>query len=783
LEYGYFDDKSREFVITRPDTPTPWINYLGCDEYCALMSNTAGGYSFHRDPKDRRITRFRYNNIPVDRPGRYIYLRDDSSGDYWSATWQPVLKDKGYKYECRHGMGYTVIKSKYNNISTAASYFVPLGEKMEFWALKVKNDSKKTRALKIFTYTEFCLWHAEMDMTDFQYTLNIASAVNEGNVIFHQTGYAPKFGRLGLAYFGCNKKISGFDCDRETFIGQYRSESNPIAVERGKSFGSIASGGNPIASVSVSVKLKPGESKDLIFSLGVAETKEEALGVHGKYLGDRDVYAKLDELKNYWGEYLGRFQAETPDKDVNSMVNIWNQYQCRTTFNWSRFASYYEAGIGRGMGFRDSNQDTIGVVHVIPDRVKARIAELASNQFKNGSSYHKFFPLTKTGEKGGYSDDPLWLILSTAAYIKETGDIAFLDEKVKYVDGDPAPMYEHLKKAIDFVLSEKGLKGFVLMRFADWNDCLNLGIDNEVAETTWVPLLLYMEIHEFLTMASFLGRSEDYEKYSEIAEGIKENFNKNAWDGKWFIRGIDKYGQAVGSAKCKEGGIIDLLPQAWAVMSHITGEDRAKLCMDMVKLHLDTKYGIMLISPPYKEYDGKLGAVTTFAPGLKENGGIFCHSNPWAMIAETILGRGDAAFKYYKTILPATKNKIADIHLTECYIYSQFITGKGNRNFGRARNSWLTGTAAWNMVAIMNYILGVRPDYNGLVIDPCIPKKWKSFKVNRVFRGAMYNISVRNPKGVNKGVKSLILDGMKVEGNVVPVLKDKKTHVVEVVMG
>ncbi len=796
MKYGYFDDKNKEFVITRPDTPTPWINYLGCDEYCALMSNTAGGYSFHRDPKDKRITRFRYNNIPVDRPGRYIYLRDQSTEEYWSAMWQPVIKPlpprrcdlkshlRGvYRYECRHGLGYTIIKSKYRDIATQTTYFVPLGENLEFWALKIRNDSKKARRIKIFTYLEFCLWHAEMDMTDFQYTLNIASAVNEGNIIFHQTGYAPKSGRLGLAYFGCNKKISGYDCDRETFIGQYHSESHPIAVEKGKSFNSIASGGNPIASVSLTVTLGKGESRDIVFVLGVAQTKDEAKDTHRKYLAEKSVYQKLEELKSYWSEYLEHYQADTPDMEVNSMVNIWNQYQCRTTFNWSRFASYYEAGIGRGMGFRDSNQDTLGVLHAIPQRVRVRIKELASNQFKNGSSYHKFFPLTKTGEKGGYSDDPLWLIMSTSAYIKETGDIGFLNEKVKFVDAEPASMYEHLKKAIDFVLSEKGPKGFVLMRFADWNDCLNLGIDNEIAETTWVPELLYVEMQEFLTIAKFLDKIDDYEKYSKVAEAIKDNFNKNAWDGKWYIRGIDKYGKAVGSAKCKEGGNIDLLPQAWAVMSGIGDEPKKKLCMDMVKIYLDTKYGIMLIAPPYKEYDEKLGAVTTFAPGLKENGGIFCHSNPWAMIAETILGRGDIAFKYYKTILPPTKNKIADIHLAEPYIYSQFITGKHNPNFGRARNSWLTGTAAWNFVAISNYILGVRPDYNGLIIDPCIPSKWKSFKVKRVFRGATYDINVRNPKNVNRGIKSLTVDGMKLEGNVAPVFKDKNVHKVEVVMG
>ena len=557
MKYGYFDDKNKEFVITRPDTPTPWINYLGSDEYCALISNTAGGYSFHRDPKDKRISRFRYNNVPVDRPGRYIYLRDRDTLEYWSATWQPVLnsslvvsrsslvktnderRNTKYDYECRHGMGYTVIKGKCNNFAAETAYFVPLDENCEFWALKLKNDSKKPRRLKIFTYLEFCLWHAEMDMMDFQYTLNIASAVNEGNMIFHQTGYAPKSGRFGIAYFGANKKIAGYDCDREAFLGGYRTEANPVAVERGKSFDSVASGGNPIASVSIDVSLKAGEETDIIFMLGVAEKKEDARETYEKYLSAKTVYKKLDELKGCWGKYLGHYQAETPDEEVNSMVNIWNQYQCRTTFNWSRFASYYEAGVGRGMGFRDSNQDTLGVMHAIPGRARTRIMELASNQFKNGSSYHKFFPLTKTGEKGGYSDDPLWLIMSTTAYVKETGDFDFLAEKVKFIDGGPAPMYEHLKKAIDFVLSEKGPQGFVKMRFADWNDCLNLGTDNETAETTWVPELLYMEMQEFMAIAKYLGKAEDFEKYEEIAEKVKDNFNKKAWDGKWYMRGID----------------------------------------------------------------------------------------------------------------------------------------------------------------------------------------------------------------------------------------------------
>ena len=781
-KYGYFDDKSREFVITRPDTPTPWINYLGCEEYCALMSNTAGGYSFHQDPKDKRITRFRYNGIPIDRPGRYIYLRDQKDGEYWSATWQPVMKTKNYKYECRHGLGYTTIKSEYKGISTEATYFVPLGENIELWVLKVQNKSKVTRSIKLFTYLEFCLWHAEMDMSDFQYTLNIAKANREKNIIFHETEYAPKAKKFNLSFFACNKNISGYDCDREDFIGPYRSEANPIAIEKGESFNSFSSGGNPIASESLKLTLSPGKTEYVVFMLGVAEKKEEARRIVKKYKDKSKAIEQLNKLKKYWQGNLSNYEASTPEHDVDVMVNTWNQYQCRTTFNWSRSASYYEAGIGRGMGFRDSNQDTLGVVHSIPKRVKTRIKELASNQFKNGSSYHKFFPLTKTGEKGGYSDDPLWLILATVGYIKETGDFAFLKESVKYVDGKAGTMYEHLKGAIDFVETEKGPKGFTLMRFADWNDCLNLGTDNETAETAWVPELHYLAIMEFLRLANYMKNPKDVKKYEALAKKIKINFNKKAWDGEWFIRGIDKHGKSVGSKKNNKGKIY-LNTQSWAVMSGIADDKRAKMCMDMVKKHLDTKHGIMLMAPAYTEFDPVLGAITTFAPGLKENGGIFCHSNPWAMIAETKLGRGDRALEYYKKILPSVKNKIADTHKTEPYIYSQFITGKDNPHFGRARNSWLTGTAAWNMVAISQYILGVRPDYKGLLVDPCIPRKWKKFSVRRKFRKATYEIEILNPNRLSKGIKSLVVDGRTLQGNIIPDFKDSKVHKIKATLG
>jgi len=784
MKYGYFDKKNREYVITRPDTPTPWINYLGCDDYCALISNTAGGYSFHKDPRDKRITRYRYNGVPTDRPGKYIYIRDNRSKDFWSATWQPVLKDtKYYKYECRHGMGYTTMRSRYSGISTAVTYFVPLQENLELWMFTVKNKSKKKRDLSLFTYVEFCLWHAVMDMTDFQYTLNISKADCKDGVIYHNTGFYPRAGRHNLAYFASSQKVRGFDCDREIFIGPYNSETNPAAVMRGRSFGSISSGGNPIGSLWSSFALKPGEEKKVVFVLGVTDSMRESRQMITKYRDYEKAEKELDTLKRYWNEYLTHYVAETPDAEVDLMVNTWNQYQCRTTFNWSRSASYYESGIGRGMGFRDSNQDTLGVMHAIPERTKVRIKELLQNQFKDGSSYHQFFPLTKKGEKGGYSDDPLWLIVSATAYVKETGDTDFLLERIPYADSREAEtVYEHLKKAIDYTYLKRGPHGFPLIGFADWNDCLNLAGENGNAESVWVAQFLHYACLEVIRLAELLEEKKDAAHFTEIAKRVKEDLNTTAWDGGWYVRAYDDDGNPVGSSKNREGK-IDLLTQSWAVMSGTADNKRSVKCMDMVKKMLDSDHGIMLIAPAYTEYDPKIGAIGTFAPGLKENGGIFCHANPWAMIAEAILGRDDRAFAYYKKIAPATRNRIADIHKTEPYIYSQYIAGRDHKEHGRARNSWLTGSAAWNLVAITNYILGVRADYGGLIVDPCVPKSWKTFSVTRRFRGATYKIRILNPKRVPKGIRSIEVDGKKVRNNVIPPFSDGKTHQVKVIMG
>lgn len=782
MEYGYFDEKNKEYVIKRPDTPRPWINYLGLDEYCAMISNTCGGYSFHKDPRDRRILRYRYNNLPQDRPGRYIYLRDNSTKEYWSTAWQPAKKDlEVYKYECRHGLGYTKISSSYQGIETKATYFVPLKENLEVWILHLKNTTDSQRNLSLFTYIEFCLWQAVMDMQDFQYSLNISRAECVQDAIYHLTYYYPRAGFKTFAYFAANKKLSGFDTDREAFIGNYRDESNPLVVEKGESFNSLNRGGNPIGSHHIKLKLGPNQEERLVFILGIEESKARSRQKIKEYANAEYALKKLGELKEKWASNLANLEVQTPDKEFNTMAGTWNQYQCRITFNWARSASFYESGIGRGIGFRDSNQDCLGVLHAIPSSVKQRIIDLAKNQFKAGNSFHQYFPLTKAGDKTGYSDDHLWLIVSTTNYIKETGDLDFLRVKVPFADEGSGSIYKHLIAAVEYSFRNCGRHKMPLLGYADWNDCLNnLGKE---AESVWVAQFLCYVTKELAILAGLIGKKKDAVRLNKLYAGMSTNINKRAWDGSWYIRVFDEYGKPVGSKKCKEGGKIYLNTQSWAVLSGTADSQRAFKCMGAVKKNLVTEHGIKLLSPAYKTFYPYIGAIGTFAPGLKENGGIFCHANPWVVIAETKLKRGDLAFSYYKKILPAARNSIAHIQKTEPYVYSQFIAGDESPQFGMSRNSWLTGSASWNLVAATSYILGIRPDYKGLLIEPCIPRSWDSFKVKRVFRGAAYQIEVFNPKHLSSGIKTIEVDGKEIEGNILPVFSDREPHRVKVVMG
>jgi cellobiose phosphorylase len=785
MEYGYFSRDDKEYVIVRPNTPTPWINYLSNNEYCAIISNTAGGYSFHRDPRDRRILRYRYNNLPVDRPGRYLYIRDNKTGKYWSPTWQPVLK-KLSAYECRHGLGYTKISSSHSDIEAEVTYFVPVDDNLEIWMLTLKNASSEEKELSVFSYAEFCLWQAFNDLTDLQCSQGLGVARYEDDAIFFHffdvsTGYA---------FFASSGAVTGYDCNREKFIGPYRGESNPLVVERGQCFNSEAQGGNPIAVTSNFVKLGPGEAKTIIFILGVVEKKSDAKRYIQKFKKKANVDTEFQRLRKYWNTYLSNLKADTPDKEFNAMINVWNQYQCKTTFDWSRYVSFYETGIGRGMGFRDSNQDTLGVVHTSPERVRQRFLDLAKNQFESGRVYHLYFPLSGEGgwppyvkeQMKFFSDDHLWLILSVCEYIKETGDMSILDENVNFVEGSSASLYEHLKRSIDFTLNNMGKHDMPLLGTADWNDPQSLPGPNNAAESVWTAMLFHKVLLELTELCKECKREKDAQRFATIADKTKTHVNEKAWDGDWYFRAYDDSGNLVGSSTRNEGKIY-LNAQSWAVISQIAPKERGIQCMNSVKKHLDTEYGIMLLAPAYSRYYPEIGALTSFAPGLKENASIWSHANAWAILAECMLGRGDQAYEYYKKLAPPTKNRIGEIHQAEPYVYAQTIAGKDHPNFGAARQSWLTGTAAWMMKVATNWILGIRPQYRGLLVDPCIPKGWANFRVIRHFRNAIYEIQVENPDHVSKGAKDVIVDGKKVESSLLRSFADGKKHNVKITMG
>jgi len=785
LDYGYFSRDNREYVIVRPDTPTPWINYLSNNEYCAIISNTAGGYSFHVDPRDRRILRYRYNNLPVDRPGRYLYVRDNKTGKYWSPTWQPVLK-KLSAYECRHGLGHTKITSVYSDVKAEALYFVPIDDNLEIWMLTLKNASSEEKELSVFAYAEFCLWQAFNDLTDLQCSQGLGVAKYEGDAIFYSffdvsTGYA---------FFASSGEVTGYDCNREKFIGPYRSESNPTVVERGRCLNSEAQGGNPIAALSNFVKLGPGETRTLIFILGVVDKKPHAKRHIQKFKKRLNVERELQRLKEYWQTYLSNLSVDTPDKEFNAMLNVWNQYQCKITFDWSRYVSFYETGIGRGMGFRDSNQDTLGVVHALTRRVRQRILDLAKNQFESGRVYHLYFPLSGEGgwppyvkeQMKFFSDDHLWLILSVCEYIKETGDMSILDENVKFVEGSVASLYEHLRKSISFTFDNLGSHGFPLLGTADWNDPQSLPGPKNAAESVWTAMLFHRVLLELTELSKEYKREGDSKKFAAIADKTRAHVNKVAWDGDWYLRAYDDSGNLVGSSKRTQGKIY-LNTQSWAVISRIAPKERGIQCMNSVKKHLDTKYGIMLLAPAYSRYHPEIGALSSYAPGLKENASIWSHANAWAILAECVLGRGDQAYSYYKKLAPPTKNRVAKIHQAEPYVYAQTIAGRDHTDFGAARQSWLTGTAAWMLKVATNWILGIRPQYHGLLVDPCIPKGWQEFTVIRRFRNATYEIEVANLDHVSKGIKNVTLDGKKMKTSLLPSFADGKKHRVRITMG
>ena len=855
MKFGYFDDNAREYVITQPDTPLPWINYLGSEAYFGLISNTAGGYSFYKDARLRRLTRYRYNNAPLDMGGRYIYIRDNDAGrrenisrPYWSPSWMPT-RGKLDKYECRHGQGYTTIKSLAHGIESQTRYFVPLGESLEIWEITLTNKRNAAADLSVFSAVEFCLWDANDDATNFQRNYSIGQVEIEpltpgpspfgrgeqtspsplgggvrgegATVIYHKTEYRER--RDHFAWFACSAPLAGFDTQREAFLGPYRGWDSPQVVETGESANSVANGWQPIGAHHVKVALEPGESRKIIFILGYHENpkddkfdppgsqiinKRGAKPIIEKYLQPANVDAAFEALRRYWTSLLEKFQVSTPDSDTNRMVNIWNAYQCMVTFNMSRSASYFESGIGRGMGFRDSNQDLLGFVHMIPERARERILDLAATQLPDGGAYHQYQPLTKRGNNdvgSGFNDDPAWLVLGVSAYIKETGDWGILDEPVVYDNqpGTEQPLYEHLQRALQYTLDRLGPHGLPLIGRADWNDCLNLNCfsdtpgqsfqtttskDGKVAESVFIAGLFVLACKE---MAGITGNLEEQRKDSFVSPLSSENYLKFAsdmestiwqhgWDGAWFRRAYDDFGKPIGSKENVEGQIF-IEPQGICVMAGLGLDNgNALKTLDSVAEHLATKHGIVLQQPAYSQYYLHLGEISSYPPGYKENAGIFCHTNPWVMIAEAIAGRGDKAFDYYRRINPSAREAIGELHKCEPYVYAQMIAGKDAPTHGEAKNSWLSGTAAWNYAAISQWILGIRPELDGLRVAPAIPAKWPGFEAVRIFRGVRYEISVKR-EGPGNAV-SLTVNGKSISGDILPLAKMGETVKVEAVL-
>ena len=804
MRYGHFDDAQREYVIERPDTPLPWINYLGSEDYLALVSNTAGGYSFYRDARLRRLTRYRYNNVPPDSGGRMLYIRDDgtaSSGAcaYWSPTWQPVRRTLD-AYECRHGLGYTSIRSSMASLVAQVRYFVPLGETLEIWELSLTNQRAQTASLSVFSAIEFCLWDALDDLTNFQRNLSIGQVEVDDGVIYHKTEYRER--RDHFAYFACSEPLAGFDTQREAFLGPYRGWDSPAAVEAGHLSNSIAYGWQPIGAHHVRLKLGPGEQQKIIFLVGYSENprqekfnppdsqvldKRRVIPVIARYCSPGEVELAFQSLRSYWDDLLHRFTVATPDEHTNRMVNIWNAYQMMVTFNVSRSASSFESGISRGIGFRDSNQDLLGFVHLAPDRARQRILDLASTQLVTGGAYHQYQPLTKRGNDAigsGFNDDPLWLVLAVAAYIKETGDWVILDEPVPYENqpGSEASLYDHLRRALQYTLERLGPHGLPLIGRADWNDCLNLNCfsdtpgesfqtttnrDGRTAESVLIAGLFVLAAQEMVAMAGRASRQQDAAAWRQAAQQLEQAVWTAGWDGEWFRRAYDDSGQPIGSRLCREGQIF-IEPQGICVMAGLGLQDgRAQQALDSVAARLATPHGIVLLQPAYSHYYLNLGEISSFPPGYKENASVFCQTNPWIMIAEAKLGRGDLAYDYYRRINPSVRESLSDVHRCEPYVYAQMIAGRDAPTHGEAKNSWLTGAAAWDYVAITQWILGIRPSFDGLEVAPVMPSTWSGFEAERTFRGVRYMIRVQR-KGPGNQIR-LEVNGKPLAGTLVPI--------------
>ena len=811
MKFGFFDDACREYVITTPKTPLPWINYLGCNEFFTLISNTCGGYTFYKDAKLLRLTRYRYNDVPTDINGKYFYIKDGSC--VWNPGWKPTQTELD-SYECRHGIGYSRFTGAKNELEASVLTFVPMDDNCEISQVKLTNKSSESKEISLFSYVEWCLWNADDDSRNFQRNLSTGEVEVIGSTIYHKTEYRER--RNHYAVYSVNTPVDGFDTSRDDFLGAYRGVMNPEAVENGKCTNSMASGWSPIASHQINMTIAPGETKSFVFVLGYLENSEDekwespgiinkkpADAMLAKYQSDADVDKAFARLNDYWKGLLSKYSVKSSNDKVDRMVNIWNQYQCMVTFNMSRSASYYESGIGRGMGFRDSCQDLLGFVHLIPDRARQRIIDIASTQFQDGSAYHQYQPLTKKGSSdigSGFNDDPLWLIAGTSAYVRESGDTSILTEMVPF-DNDmsvAAPLMNHLKRSFDYIVTHKGPHDLPLIGRADWNDCLNLNCFSEhpgesfqtfgpsegpVAESVFIAGMFVKYGEEYAQLCELMNDQAEADRARAEVKVMYDAILKDGWDGDWFVRAYDAYSHKIGSKECEEGQIY-IEPQGFCVLAGVGVEEGlAKKALDSVKEKLDTKYGVMILQPAYTKYHLELGEVSSYPPGYKENAGIFCHNNPWVSIAETVIGRGSRAFEIYQKTCPAYVEEISEIHRTEPYVYSQMVAGADAKFHGEAKNSWLTGTAAWTFVNVSQYILGVYPTHTGLSVNPCVPAGFGDFEITRKFREGTYHIKVVNPDNVEKGVKSVTVDGKPIEGCVIPYVAEKETYDVVVTMG
>ncbi len=798
MKYGFFDDKNKEYVIERPDVPVSWTNYLGVKDLCTVISHNAGGYSFYKSTEHQRVTRFRPNGVPLDRPGHYVYIRDDETGEYWSISWQPVGKDfNKAKYICRHGLSYSKFECDYQGIKAEQLMFIPVEEDVELWDIKLTNNSGKPRKLSVFSYVEFSFHHVEIDNQNFQMSLYASGSNFKNGIIEYDFFYEP----WTFHYFASSFTPDSYDCVRDKFIGNYRSETNPIAIENGICSNSTELGGNHCGSLHKKIELAPNESTRLVFMLGVGSREEKGEVVKEQFSDFANVDAEFKKLKHYWEEKTSVLKVCTPNKGLNSMINTWTLYQAETCVVWSRFGSFIETGGRVGLGYRDTSQDIMGVTHTNPNKTKERILELLQGHTSYGYGLHLFDPevfkpkedklpgvklptVVPTSDPSDIvhgmedvcADDAIWLVASICEWVEENGELEFFDEVIPYANGGEGTVYEHLTKILDFSAKHVGQTGICKGLRADWNDCLNLG----GGESSMVSFMHYWAINIFIKSAEQLGQDEDIAKYKEMAEKVKKSCENELWDGEWYLRGFTKSGKKIGTHQDEEGKIF-LNAQTWAVLSGVADTERAEKAMNAVDEHLYSKYGLHLLTPAYSTPNDEIGYVTRVYKGIKENGSIFSHPNPWAVIAECELGRGNRAMKFYDAILPFNQNDKIEIRQSEPYSYCQFIMGKDHTAHGRARHPWLTGTAAWFYTAVTKHILGIKPTYSGLMIDPCIPSDWEEFDVIRKWRGATYNIKIKNPNNKEKGVSEIKVNG-EISSNPIPIVSKGSEVNVEVTM-